>query len=122
MKRKILFAALICACSTTTFAQTSTTIYWGAKASSNPNNPCSGATTRICGKMTTSANSASENSTIVEKCTYNSEDILIHHDTYIDNRPVEVVWEEIEAMTHQQTPIINDRKLDFNDPEDNNDD
>ena len=103
MKKIIAFIALICACNLT-FAQTTvTSVFWGAKSSNKPNNPCKGALRQVCGQITTTVNSLSEFVTSVEKMTYDADNKLIYTDKYIDYRSMKDILEELELTGSSMT-------------------
>ena len=51
MKKIFLFTALLCLGCSSIYAEKTVTKFYGSRASHNSNNPCSGATTRICGTI-----------------------------------------------------------------------
>lgn len=53
MKKFILLSSMMLLGGLSSFAQDhkTTSTYYGTKASTNANNPCKGATTRVCGKI-----------------------------------------------------------------------
>ena len=59
---------------------TTVTTYYGAKASSSANNPCKGATIRVCGTIETKKITVSETSTIVSSIVRDADGIILSRD------------------------------------------
>ena len=74
--------------------------YYGAKASSNPNNPCKGATIRVCGRIATKLVALTDRETLVSKSIEDADGKLKSVSTYILAEPLE------EAKVHMKMETI----------------
>ena len=75
-------------------------IFYGAKASSNPNNPCKGATIRICAKVETKLVALTDGETLVSKSIEDADGKLKSVSTYILAEPLE------DAKVHMKMETI----------------
>lgn len=85
MKKIYLCLVLLCAMTVKTQAdepKTIVTTFYGTKARNNANNPCKGATTRVCGKIETTFYEISEDQTLVTTTKFDRNGNI----TSIDNK------------------------------------
>jgi len=68
--------------------------FWGSKASTNPNNPCKGATIRICGILATDITPINENNTLVTKTVKDANGVIISESSYIVPKSIDTVTKE----------------------------
>ncbi len=96
MKRLLLFMLLGCSLSMYAVEDEvkTVTIYKGAKASNNCNNPCKGATIRECARIETTGYAVSDKSTLVTSVLKNVDDKILSQESYYVEAPVKQVMEE----------------------------
>lgn len=68
--------------------------FWGSKASTHPNNPCKGATIRICGILATDITPINENKTLVTKTVKDVNGVIISESSYIVPKSIDTVTKE----------------------------
>lgn len=68
--------------------------FWGSKASTNPNNPCKGATIRLCGILATDITPIDENKTLVTKTVKDANGVIISESSYIVPKSIDTVTKE----------------------------
>ena len=74
--------------------------FYGAKASSNANNPCKGATIRVCGEVSINLVALTNDETFVSKSIKDADGKLKSVSTYILAEPLE------EAKVHMKMETI----------------
>ena len=102
---KKTFLLLLLGCSVSVFAASDEgkiiSTFYGSKASNNANNPCKGATTRVCGKIETTASEVSTNSTLVMSVFKDAEGKILSKEFYYVEAPAKLVLEET-AMKYEK--------------------
>lgn len=73
--------------------------FYGSKVSSNANNPCKGATTRVCGKIETELITVNSGQTSVYQKVTDAEGVVLSSSSYFVAKPLKEVKEEIELQT-----------------------
>lgn len=84
------------------------TIY-GSKASSNANNPCKGATTRVCGKIESELITANSGQTLVVQQIKDADGIVISSSNYFVAKPLKEVKESIRMQTISLGGVLEDK-------------
>ena len=69
-------------------------LFFGSKASTNPNNPCKGATIRVCGILVTNLMPVNENKTLVTKTVEDANGVIISESSYIVPKSIDTVTKE----------------------------
>ena len=65
--------------------------FFGSKASTNPNNPCKGATIRVCGILVTNLMPVNENKTLVTKTVEDANGVIISESSYIVPKSIDTL-------------------------------
>jgi hypothetical protein len=102
MKTFFIITFLFCTSVLTDFgvsAKTTTTTYYGTKASSNTNNPCKGETTRVCGTV-----KVEENQVISP----NGQVSLVTKKEVRDGEGTLLSKDEVTAKTNQTVIVLAD--------------
>ena len=93
MKKLLFFIGLV---SLGIAASASTTYtYYGSKASSNTNNPCKGATNRICGTIKIDVQALSVASTLVVQTIKYADGELLSSTATVVDKPISLAVEEV---------------------------
>ena len=104
---KKIFLLLLLGCSVSIFAASdegkTISTFYGSKASNSANNPCKGATTRVCGTIETSAYEVSDNSTLITSVLKNAEGVILSKESYYVEAAAQQVLEET-AMKYEKAP------------------
>ncbi|GEM_PF-5346204 len=106
MKKIIIPAiALLCMCNTSKAADDNVkyNIFYGTEASNKPNNPCKGATIRICGKLVASFTAISDNETSVNEKLLDANDNIIRISDYNMNCSVEAAKFDFEMKCYKNS-------------------
>lgn len=83
--------------------------FYGSKASSNANNPCKGATTRICGKIESELITVNSGQTLVVQQIKDADGIVISSSDYFVAKPLKEVKESIRMQTISLGGVLEDK-------------
>lgn len=83
--------------------------FYGSKASSNANNPCKGATTRVCGKIESELITANSGQTLVVQQIKDADGIVISSSNYFVAKPLKEVKESIRMQTISLGGVLEDK-------------
>lgn len=83
--------------------------FYGSKASSNANNPCKGATTRVCGKIESELITDNSGQTLVVQQIKDADGNVISSSNYFVTKPLKEVKESIRMQTLSLGGVLEDK-------------
>lgn len=83
--------------------------FYGSKASSNANNPCKGATTRVCGKIESELITDNSGQTLVVQQIKDADGNVISSSNYFVAKPLKEVKESIRMQTISLGGVLEDK-------------
>ncbi len=105
--RKIIIPAiaLLCMCNTSKANDDDVkyNIFYGSKASGNANNPCKGATIRVCGKLVATFTVISDNETNVNEKLIDADDNILRISDYNMKCSIDAAKSYFDQMWHRET-------------------
>lgn len=102
MKKIYLFTALLCLGCSSIYAEKTVTKFYGSKASNNANNPCSGATTRLCGIIEQEYEILPDGWVQIKKVTKDENGNVIASTVEVDDRSMQEIKTELMQKNSPQ--------------------